>query len=73
MFRALFYLHIVSFSLYSWVCKTLNKDNLNLIKNEDDRLTLSTITKFLESSCILLPRRNSEFGLTPGDRRRQKL
>lgn len=50
------------------MCKTLNIEKLNLkSKSENEQLTLSTVTKFRESSCILLLRRNSELGLTPGD------
>lgn len=35
-------------------------------------LTLSTVTKFFESICILLPRRNSVLGMMPGGRRKEK-
>lgn len=42
------------------------------IHNEENgSLTLSTVTKFLESICILLPFRYSEFGLMPGGGERE--
>lgn len=35
-------------------------------------LTLSTVTKFFESICSLLPCRNSEFGMMPSERRKEE-
>lgn len=42
---------------------------LHLQVNSSYLLTLSTVTKFFGSICILLPRRNSELGLLPGGRK----